>query len=246
MCKNRGPWHLGISKDACENTGGSWHRSPCVLLKKCIDDRPSRFQLDAPNTGNCQDTSMQLGTNYVSASMSDANFPFYNNKAGCLTFCQKLPEYSLQTGMEVSTSYCTCHYKDEDLPSKDVLPKYAIRSLPKFSLKDPTGKFVLGLSPQGDCKSNDISIQVQAVVDGNRRQQFQITRGGRIVSPSCSEKALLIKSDQCSTRASLQVSTLAPDPAQVRLIVPNLRGKPTAVLTVPLTQPIPCIENGFT
>ena len=178
--------------------------------------------------------------------MSDANFPFYNNKAGCLTFCQKLPEYSLQTGMEVSTSYCTCHYKDEDLPSKDVLPKYAIRSLPKFSLKDPTGKFVLGLSPQGDCKSNDISIQVQAVVDGNRRQQFKITRGGRIVSPSCSEKALLIKSDQCSTRASLQVSTLAPDPAQVRLIVPNLRGKPTAVLTVPLTQPIPCNENGFT
>ena len=106
VCMNRGPWHLGISKDACENAGGTWHRSPCVLLKQCIDDRPSRFQLDAPNTSDCQDTSTQLSTNYVSGSMLVTNFPFHNilpKGQAYLKFCQRLPEYPLQTSMDVLT-----------------------------------------------------------------------------------------------------------------------------------------------
>ncbi|KAL7521065.1 hypothetical protein ACHAWX_005756 [Stephanocyclus meneghinianus] len=39
-CQNPGPWHLGISSEACENAGGRWFRSPCVVLKECIDQRP--------------------------------------------------------------------------------------------------------------------------------------------------------------------------------------------------------------
>jgi len=39
-CQNRGPWHLGISIEACESAGGRWFRSPCFTLKDCIDQRP--------------------------------------------------------------------------------------------------------------------------------------------------------------------------------------------------------------
>lgn len=41
-CNHRGPWHLGISNEACENAGGNWFRSPCHALKDCIDDRPKK------------------------------------------------------------------------------------------------------------------------------------------------------------------------------------------------------------
>ena len=188
VCVNQDPWHLEISKEACDSSGGKWHQSPCVFLKQCTDDRPSRFQPDAPNTKNCQDTSTQLITNYVSGSMLDADFPFdkiLTRGQACLKI---LPEFAGVSSSEwhgCFDLYCTCHYKDKALPSKDLLPTYTICSLSKFSLKDPTGKFVLGLSPQGDCKFSDISVQGQTMVDGNHRQQFQITRGGRIVSPSC-------------------------------------------------------------
>jgi len=39
-CQNPGPWHLGITEEACENANGRWVRSPCVTLKECIDARP--------------------------------------------------------------------------------------------------------------------------------------------------------------------------------------------------------------
>ena len=39
-CTNRGPWHLGVSDEACEIAGGRWFRSPCYALKDCIGDRP--------------------------------------------------------------------------------------------------------------------------------------------------------------------------------------------------------------
>jgi hypothetical protein len=68
-CKNRGPFHLGISREACENAGGRWYRSPCVTLKQCIDDRPPRFKLDAPQVGSCQTTPEQLNTAYVSSTL---------------------------------------------------------------------------------------------------------------------------------------------------------------------------------
>jgi hypothetical protein len=70
QCRNRGPWHLGISEEACENAGGKWNRSPCVTLKQCIDDRPPRFKLDAPQVGSCQTTPEQLNTAYVSSMLT--------------------------------------------------------------------------------------------------------------------------------------------------------------------------------
>ena len=40
-CQNPGPWHLGISDDACKNAYGTWQRGRCVTLKECIDSRPA-------------------------------------------------------------------------------------------------------------------------------------------------------------------------------------------------------------
>jgi hypothetical protein len=66
-CRNRGPFHLGISREACDNAGGRWYRSPCITLKQCIDDRPPRFQLEAPQAGSCQGLG-QSDTVYVSST----------------------------------------------------------------------------------------------------------------------------------------------------------------------------------
>ena len=52
-CSNKGDWHLGISREACENVGGVWTRSDCLTLKDCIDNRP------------------EPGTEYFSASFED-------------------------------------------------------------------------------------------------------------------------------------------------------------------------------
>ena len=41
-CQNKGLWHLGLSSQACENAGGRWFRLPCVELKQCIDNRPTK------------------------------------------------------------------------------------------------------------------------------------------------------------------------------------------------------------
>jgi len=41
-CQYPGLWHLGLSSEACENGGGRWFRSPCLLLKECIDNRPKK------------------------------------------------------------------------------------------------------------------------------------------------------------------------------------------------------------
>lgn len=56
-CNNRGPWHLGISDEACENAGGKWFRSPCYALKDCIDDRPKKCPTDQSQYDNddCDD-----------------------------------------------------------------------------------------------------------------------------------------------------------------------------------------------
>ena len=40
-CINQGPWHLGISNEACENAGGTYFRTPCVSLQACIVGRPA-------------------------------------------------------------------------------------------------------------------------------------------------------------------------------------------------------------
>ena len=40
-CQNRGPWHLGLSAEACENANGKYFRSPCISLQACIQNRPA-------------------------------------------------------------------------------------------------------------------------------------------------------------------------------------------------------------
>ena len=79
-CQNNGPWHLGISAEACENAGGEWFRTPCVTLKETIDNRPSRFDLDAPMDGDCQYNLDCLETVYVSVSTFHDNFTFTSDK----------------------------------------------------------------------------------------------------------------------------------------------------------------------
>ena len=37
-CQFRGPWHLGISAEACQNANGIWTRGPCLILQECIND----------------------------------------------------------------------------------------------------------------------------------------------------------------------------------------------------------------
>ena len=207
-CKHRGPFHLGISEEACENAGGKWYRTPCVTLQECIDDRPPRFELDAPKADSCQDNLKQLNTAYVSASTLHNEFTYGKDENGCFKFCQSLPDYTLQIGMEIEESNddgsvidtCTCLYSNGQVPAKVLLPEYATRSLPKFSLKDPSGKLALGLRPKSGCTADEIGVEVQTFSAGNPRQQFQITHDGRIVSMACPNKVL---AGQCSNGAGL-------------------------------------------
>ncbi|EJK46009.1 hypothetical protein THAOC_35347, partial [Thalassiosira oceanica] len=76
-CQNTGPWHLGISEEACSNAGGRWFPSPCFTLQTCINDRPangtqgyspsfeqfaSRITITDPsNTTQCNNARQQLG-----------------------------------------------------------------------------------------------------------------------------------------------------------------------------------------
>ena len=120
ICQNNGPWHLGISAEACENAGGEWFRTPCVTLKETIDNRPSQFDLDAPMNGDCQYNLDRLETAYVSVSTTHANFIFTNDKGNdvdrCAKFCESLPNYHSQNSMMVKRQtaknekkhYCGC------------------------------------------------------------------------------------------------------------------------------------------
>jgi len=83
-CQNPGPWHLGITAEACKNARGRWFRSPCVTLKECIDQRPKNgtdqfspsfenFALnlvieDPSNEARCKEVREELGF--------DSNHPF--------------------------------------------------------------------------------------------------------------------------------------------------------------------------
>ena len=40
-CINKGPWHFGLTAEACENGGGKYSRSPSLRLQECIAERPS-------------------------------------------------------------------------------------------------------------------------------------------------------------------------------------------------------------
>eukprot|EP00956_Cyclotella_meneghiniana_P002464 scaffold2838_cov23-Cyclotella_meneghiniana.AAC.2 len=196
-CKNKGLWHLGISDEACENAGGKWYRTPCLTLKETIDNRPSRFDLDNPLDGSCQDNLIRLETAVVSASTADSDFRFASTQNGCNEFCRSLPDYSQQIGMmthsiesEDTLSYCTCIYRNDKLPSRDVMPSYSKPSPPKFTLTNSDG-MALGLRPKVDCDAtDDLMIETQVADANNLRQQFQITQDGQIVSVRCPKKVL--------------------------------------------------------
>jgi hypothetical protein len=98
-CKNKGPFHLGISEEACENAGGKWFRTPCITLKKTVDQRPPRFDMNS--TKQCQNDSSlgQINLEYVALSTSHSNFTFGHTGQGCLQFCRTLPGYSNQRAM---------------------------------------------------------------------------------------------------------------------------------------------------
>jgi len=291
-CQNKGPWHLGISDEACENAGGKWFRSPCLTLKDAIDNRPSRFDLQNPIDGTCQDNLNRLETAVVSTSMDHKDFPFEVTLDGCHEFCRSLPDYSKQvsmmtservnvisvpadgswshlnghpegkyftfnatewekyfgsftSGQEVSikqcrsgkTIYtgeimawdnqngvhgrrnpwsssaagdwqsndyivkpeddcysddCTCIYRNGKLPPRESMPSYSKPSPPKFTLTNSDG-IALGLRPNVGCDaSEDLIIEAQLGDPQNPRQQFQITRDGKIVSVRCPEKVLTV------------------------------------------------------
>ena len=209
-CQYNGPWHLGISSEACKNAGGEWFRTPCVTLKETIDSRPAKFDLENPLDGTCQDNLRRLETAYVSTS--HAAFPFEVNgddTKSCFKFCQSLPNYSSQTGMMVKhqtpqssdgsivdARSCTCLYQNDKLPSRELLPSYATASPPKFTLTNSDG-MALGLRPNVDCNADDadLSIETQISDPNSPRQQFQLTHDGKIVSVRCPEKALTMALD---------------------------------------------------
>ena len=98
-CQNTGPWHLGISEEACENAGGKWFRTPCITLKEAIDGRVPKFDLDAPVDSTCQDALQRSNIAYVSSINNHINFTHTNDKHGCNKFCGSLPDYSNQLAM---------------------------------------------------------------------------------------------------------------------------------------------------
>ena len=138
VCQHRGPWHLGISNEACENAGGKWYRTPCVTLQGIIDESPSRFALDAPFDGSCNDHVQHFNTAFVSLNRSllpyllgesfegwclDATGKYYGLVSGgngeqCWTFCGSLPNVQDQIGITVRSDACECNYKNGSLPSE--------------------------------------------------------------------------------------------------------------------------------
>ena len=225
-CLKNGPWHLGISEEACENAGGEWYRTPCVTLKETIGSRPAKFDLENPMDGTCQDALDRLETAFVTVSTNHPSFPFQLNgddTKSCFNFCQGLPKYSSQTGMMikhqtrrsddgqiVDALSCTCLYQNNKLPSRELLPSYAVSSPPKFTLTNSNG-MALGLRPNVDCNGNDIDLSIETQVsDPNSPwQQFQLTHDGRIVSVKCPKNALtmvLDSKDGVSAGVGLQIS----------------------------------------
>lgn len=85
-CKNLGPYHLGISPEACHNANGIWSRGPCTRLQDCIEDRPkpadSTYSLSFENfvqsnleitdaTDQAQCEKSRKGVGYTGDSIDD-------------------------------------------------------------------------------------------------------------------------------------------------------------------------------
>ena len=215
-CQHPGPFHLRISKAACESAGGTWNRSPCVTLSQCIDDRPARFDMSVDNakSGSCQSNMDSLNTAYVTIDTS-SNFAYEKSATGCLRFCRSLPDYSLQTGMEIgkSVSSCTCLYNNGQVPNRALLPTSVTRSLPMMSLKDASGKLALGLSRYSDCTFEKINVELQQST-GSSRQMFRLTKDQQLVSVMCPDMVLVLDSvgEDCTNGAGLSAVKISGSP----------------------------------
>ena len=161
VCQNNGPWHLGISDEACENAGGEWFRTPCITLKETIDNRPPRFDLENPMDGSCQDTLGRLETAFVSASTDHANFTFTNTKDGCFKFCQSLPNYPSQTGMMIK--HKTLSYVKVRVHLKEA----GILSLGEVQVLDSDGVDMALNQPATQSSSYNSLTPVSNAVNGN-------------------------------------------------------------------------------
>ena len=125
QCQHHGPWHLGISAEACKNMAGEWFWTPCLTLKETIDSHPARFNLDTPIDGSCKDEMDRLETAYVSASMHHQLFIYESTTTGCTQFCQSLPNYPSQTGMMVThQETCTCIYPNGKVPYHSIASSF--------------------------------------------------------------------------------------------------------------------------
>jgi hypothetical protein len=109
-----------------------------------------------------------------------------------------------------SADICTCVYKNGKLPSTELMPAYATPSLPIFTLTSSIG-MVLGLRPNIECDSaTELTIETQLSDPSNPRQQFEVTRDGRIVSVACPAKVMttvLALDGLCDSGIALSIST---------------------------------------
>ena len=90
----------------------------------------------------------------------------------------------------------------------------------------PTECVGLSVVPPTDCSENPLSLGVAAVIN-DAKWKFE---GEYLVSTKCDRKVIGVRETihNGSRIQSIMLVSLDPDPAQVRWIVPYLRGKPTA------------------
>lgn len=178
--------YRGISAEACKNAGGAFYQTPCVTLKETVVSRPSRFDLELPFGGSCDNDMQCLYTSYVSALPDHQDFSFKNiTRDECVKFCQSLPDYSSQVGLQIDQT-CTCVYQNNKLPSRELLPVYARASLPPFILTNQIG-MSLGIRPNIECDSSDDLIIESQVSDLHTMDEWSMEvsrKSGRDLSSS--------------------------------------------------------------
>jgi hypothetical protein len=132
-CKNKGPFHLSISEEACENAGGKWFRTPCITLKRTIDQRPRRFDMDNPKLCQDNDTLDQMNLAYVTASTNHRDFTFNDTGHGCHEFCRSLPGYSNQRAMMTAGTSSLSPSVSDDSSFKSAFNLNVRFNIPSFS-----------------------------------------------------------------------------------------------------------------
>ena len=110
-CVTRGPFHTGLSPEACSNANGHWFPTPCITLQRCVDNRPfedddyfnEAFELwvvqsdaeiyDASDQDQCTKVRVALG--YDAAPVNDNIVCDSFNELMCDTKCLRLLLISL-------------------------------------------------------------------------------------------------------------------------------------------------------